>query len=332
MKTHIINHIISAMEPLLSIQQLRQLYDCMVNCLHDCEIVQAKYELSTERQDTQSMIRQFVATKRLENLADRSISQYTRAIVSFFQVIGKPYQDISPLDVKFYLAQYASTGVSSVTVNNERRFISAFFSWLAAEDYIPKNPVSAVKNVKCEEIQKVNLTDDEVEHIRDCCHTKRDLAIVDFLISTGVRVSELVSLNRNDVDLVTGQVCIYAPKTKSYRIGYLSPRAKKHLADYLASRSDNSPALFLGYGSSCPRISASRVEKILHKAAAESKIGKRVTVHTFRRYMASLMFRRGCDLVYVSKLLGHASTATTEKFYLIINQDKIKEAHRTYAA
>ena len=171
-----------------------------------------------------------------------------------------------------------------------------------------------------------------MEHIRDACRTKRDLAVVDMLISTGVRVSELVALDKSDVDLTTGQVLIYAPKTKTYRTGYLTPRAKKHLTDYLNARTDASPALFLGAGNRHPRICAARVELILQTAARIGGVDKHVTVHSFRRYMASLMFRRGCDLVYVSKLLGHASTATTEKYYLILEQSKIKDAHATYAA
>lgn len=332
MKNHMINSIINAMQHLLSSQQLQQLYDCLVEQLYGYEISKPRNELSTECLNNTSLLQIFVATKRLENLSEKTIAQYIRAVTSFFQMINKHYAEITPIDIKFYLSHYAATGVSNVTVNNEKRYLSAFFSWLASEDYIPKNPAAAVKTIKCEEIQKANLTDDEVENIRDACKSKRDLAIVDFLISTGVRVSELVRLNRTDVDFTTGQVLIYAPKTKTYRIGYLTPRAKKHLLDYLYSRTDNSPALFLGSGPRNPRICTARVQLILQTAARTGGVDKHVTVHSFRRYMASLMFRRGCDLVYVSKLLGHASTATTEKYYLILQQDRIRYAHSTYAA
>jgi site-specific recombinase XerD len=318
------------METVLDIDQLQKLYDCLVKELNDLNIICSKNEISTDKLDNNSLIKQFVATKRLENLSEKSIQQYARAITRFFQVINKPYYEVNSLNIKFYLSMYASTGVSNVTVNNEKRFISAFFSWLSSEDYISKNPALSVKNIKCKEIKKTNLTDDDVEKIRDVCENKKELAIIDTLASTGVRVSELVSLNRDSVDFESGCILVYASKTKSYRTVYLTPRAKNHLSDYLKSRSDNFPALFLGNRNS--RITPPRVEKTIQSLCKKANINKRVTVHTFRRYLASQMFRRGCDLVYVSKLLGHSSTSTTEKFYLVVNQDKIKDAHSIYVA
>jgi site-specific recombinase XerD len=330
MKNHLINVIITAMESVLSIAQLQILQDCLVSKLNGLEIVKEHAgELSTQKLDNDSLIRQFIATKRLENLSEQSIRQYVHSITKFFQSINKSYQEITPLDIKFYLSVYASSGVSHVTVNNEKRFLSAFFSWLAAEDYIPKNPVLNVKNIKCEEIQKTNLNDEDIECLRDACKTAKETAIIDTLASTGIRVSELVSLDRSNVDFQSSNILVYGAKTKSYRIVYLTPKARIHLEAYLKTRTDNSPALFIGDRGG--RISSCRVEKVIQQLADKAKIGKHITVHTFRRYLASSMFRRGCDLYYVSKLLGHSSTATTEKHYLNINQGCIKAAHEQYA-
>lgn len=230
-----------------------------------------------------------------------------------------------------YLAGLTQKGYSLNTIDNTRKYIKAFFNWLAWNDYIAKNPFDCLKCTRREEVKKVVLTEKEIEEMRDACMTKKELAIFDFLNSTGVRVSEITNLTVDDVDFVTGKIHVYAIKTKTHRTAFLDAKALKHLIDYrseLAQRGIYSDALFLGgkrnKDGTYHAIGKNGVERILHQLEDRARIRKSVTVHVIRKTFASRLSKKGIKPEVIQYLLGHANFATTAKFYISIDDADIK--------
>jgi len=207
-----------------------------------------------------------------------------------------------------------------------------FFTWAEEEDYIPKNPTRKIKNIKQVHKEKEYLTDDEVEHIRDACKTKREIAIVNFLLSVGCRVSELANINIKDVDFENDSVTIYGSKTKTYRKGYLNASAKLHLRNYLMSRNDDNEALFVTSRGNHDRLGNSSLQKEVQAVSERAGVTKHVTVHLFRKTFATRMSAAGVRIEIIKELLGHSDISVTEKNYVTINKDDIKAAHRRGAA
>ena len=325
----IISAVLADMAPHLDSAQLAMLSDSLICVLHDVVISAPARQLPADPETNDSLLRQFAASKRLEGKSPLTIAQYLRANRRFLTASGKHCTLITTLDIKYYLAIYASTCVSSTTVHNELRYLSAFFSWLADEDYIPRNPAQKIKGIRKDTLKKYLLTDEDVERMRSAADTARDRAVIDVLASTGLRVSELAALDRSAV-APDGAIEVYATKTHSYRTVYLSARARLSLAAYLAGRSDDQPALFLS--SRGHRITPRRIEDIVHRASAAAGIPHTITVHSLRRYLATSLHRRGCPITYVSRLLGHATTAMTEQYYIQLADSDLQAAHARYVA
>ena len=325
----IIFTILADMAPHLDSTQLAMLSDSLIRVLHDVVISAPARQLPADPESNDSLLRQFAASKRLEGKSHLTIAQYLRANRRFLAASGKHCTLISSLDIKYYLAVYASSGVSSTTVHNELRYLSAFFGWLTDEDYIPRNPAQKIKGIRKDTLKKYLLTDEDVERMRDAAATACDRAIIDVLASTGLRVSELAALDRSAVT-PDGSVEVYATKTHSYRTVYLSARARLSLAAYLSGRTDDQPALFLS--SRGQRITPRRIEDIVHQASAAAGIPHTITVHSLRRYLATSLHRRGCPITYVSRLLGHATTAMTEQYYIQLADSDLQAAHARYVA
>lgn len=329
MTNQIINTILSDMAPHLDSTQLAALSCCLIRVLHHVTIVPPARQLPDVPQDNAALLRQFVASKRLEGKSEKTLQQYLRANRRFLAAAGKHCTNITTLDLKYYLSLYTATGVSSTTVHNELRYLSAFYGWLADEDYIARNPAAKIKGIRKDTQKKYLLTDDDMEQLRSACRSSRDRAVIDILASTGLRVSELAGLNREAVS-ADGSVSVYATKTHSYRTVYLSARTRLSLQTYLASRTDDNPALILSrFGR---RLDPHSIEDILHRAAAAAGISSPVTVHSIRRYFATSLHRRGCPVTYISRLLGHANTAMTDQYYIQLCTDDLRAAYDKYAA
>lgn len=278
--------------------------------------------------DNLHMLDSFISAKRIEGCSERSMRYYRKTIEPFFMAVSVPITQITTAQVRGYLVQYQSEHqCSKVTIDNMRRILSSFFAWLEDEDYIVKSPVRRIHKVKTDSLIRETLSDEQLEEMRDKCDNLRDLAMVDLLASTGIRVGELVHLNRADVSIQERQ-CVVFGKGNKERIVYFNARAKIHLEAYLHERTDDNPALFVSLHAPYRRLQISGVERRL-KALGRSANIERVHPHKFRRTLATMAIDKGMPIEQVQKLLGHVRIDTT-LHYAMVSQQNVKMSHRKY--
>lgn len=276
------------------------------------------------------MLSLFTAAKRVEGCSEKSLRYYESTIRNMLESISKPECQISTEDLRNYLDTYQRRGtVSKVTLDNVRRILSSFFSWLEDEDYIVKSPVRRIHKVKTGKTVKETYSDESLELMRDHCNNDRDLAMIDLLASTGIRVGELVKLNRDDVDFESRECIVFGKGSKQRRV-YFDARTKIHLQRYLAERTDENEALFVSLLKPCERLQISGVEIRLRKIGRELCLSK-VHPHKFRRTLATMAIDKGMPIEQVQQLLGHQSIDTTLQ-YAMVNQNNVKESHRKFIA
>lgn len=316
----VIHTVIAQMQPILSCDQLKQLSEVLSHALAP---------ESETRSEGMNLLSLFLTAKEVEGCSPKTIAYYESTIRHMNRAIGKPYTTIGSDDLRRYLADYEITRkASKVTIDNIRRILSSFFSWLEDEDYIVKSPVRRIRRVKTAVIAKEVLTDEELEALRDFCTSPRDLALVDMLASTGMRVGELVRLNIEDVDLQERE-CIVTGKGNKQRPVYFDARTKRHLQLYIESRQDTNPALFVSLRGETPeRISICGVEHRVRTLGKRAGI-RRVHPHKFRRTLATHAIDKGMPIEQVQRLLGHAKIDTT-MHYAMVNQSNVKASHRRY--
>lgn len=283
------------------------------------------------------IFQKFFVAKAVEGLSQSSLKYYNVIISNFLLKVGKHIKDIETDDVRVYLAFKKLEKVSDNTLNNIRRVLSSFFSWCAEESIIHKNPMLRIKGVRQTKKIRKPFTDDEMELLRSSARTKRDKAIVEFLFSTGCRVSEMISVNRDDLDLTAGQLDVLG-KGRKYRTVYLSSRCKIALIEYLATRDDNLDALFIStwegfrnpdiQNQNSQRMSRSAVEIMVRTLGKRVKI-ENVHPHRFRRTAATTALKRGMPLEQVQKFLGHESIQTTT-IYAQSTNDEVKQSHERF--
>lgn len=283
------------------------------------------------------IFQKFFVAKAVEGLSQSSLKYYNVIISNFLLKVGKHIKDIETDDVRVYLAFKKLEKVSDNTLNNIRRVLSSFFSWCTEESIIHKNPMLRIKGVRQTKKIRKPFTDDEMELLRSSARTKRDKAIVEFLFSTGCRVSEMISVNRDDLDLTAGQLDVLG-KGRKYRTVYLSSRCKIALIEYLATREDNLDALFIstweGFrnpdikNQNSQRMSRSAVEIMVRTLGKRVKI-ENVHPHRFRRTAATTALKRGMPLEQVQKFLGHESIQTTT-IYAQSTNDEVKQSHERF--
>ena len=237
---------------------------------------------------------------------------------------------ITTEEIRTYLSDYQKINrCSNVTIDNIRRNISSFFSWLEEEDYILKSPMKRIHKIKTDKVVKETLSDETLECLRDNCDNIRDLAIIDLLASTGMRVGELVKININDIDFENRE-CVVFGKGNKERPVYFDARTKIHLKNYINSRSDDNPALFVSLDKPYNRLQISGVEIRLRNLGKRLGINK-VHPHKFRRTVATKAIDKGMPIEQVQNLLGHSQIDTT-MHYAMVNQNNVKESHRKYVA
>lgn len=313
----IINTVLMEMQSLLKPDQLRRLKAALKHALEP--------QLSKNNQDLLAL---FITAKKIEGCSQKTLRYYDDTLTRALTVLNKPIPQIESDDLRQYLNDYESTRCTSkTTIDNIRRIMSSFFSWLEDEDCIVKSPVRRIHRVKTAEVAKVTLNDEELETLRDACKNERDLAVVDLLASTGMRIGELVRLDIDDVNIQERE-CIVTGKGNKQRPVYFDARAKLHIVKYLESRTDNNPALFVSLGSKASRITIGGMELRLRN------IGKRAGVshvhpHKFRRTLATHAIDKGMPIEQVQKLLGHAKIDTT-MHYAMVSQNNVKASHRRY--
>ncbi|MGF0016158.1 site-specific tyrosine recombinase/integron integrase [uncultured Mitsuokella sp.] len=315
--------IINEMAEVLNAAQLKRLQEVLVKHLYQEEAL----PIDTDNLEYLTM---FLNAKKLEGCSERTIQYYKVTIRHFLKLITEPIRKITTEQIRQYLVDYqAINNCSKVTVDNVRRNVSSFFSWLEEEDYILKSPMRRIHKIKTTKTVKNTITDEEIERLRDQCDCKRDLAIIDLLYSTGMRVGELVRLNIEDIDF-NERECIVLGKGDKERRVYFDAKTKIHLQDYLANRSDTNPALFVSLDAPYNRLQISGVEVRLRMLGRSLGI-ERIHPHKFRRTMATRAIDKGMPVEQVQKILGHSQIDTTMQ-YAIVNQNNVKESHRKYIA
>ena len=325
MKDQLITEVQQQMLPFLNNEQLHKLRTAIENCLHGLEIVQADPPQEKEQPD---MVAAFIAAKRIEGCSEKTLSYYGKTIEAMVTGIDKPVQRITTDDIRGYLTTYQSQRKSSkVTIDNIRRILATFYSWLEDEDYIVKSPVRRIHKVKTAKVIKDTYTDEALELMRDNCDSLRDLAIVDLLASSGMRVGELVLLNRDDINF-NDRECVVFGKGNKERLVYFDARTKIHLQNYLVSRMDSNPALFVALRAPYERLQIGGVEMRLRQLGRRLSIPK-VHPHKFRRTLATSAIDKGMPIEQVQQLLGHQKIDTT-MHYAMVKQQNVKLAHRKY--
>lgn len=324
MKEKVIIEIEQRMLSLLNNSQMEALRVTLEKCLYDYDIMERK----VSQEDDKDYLELFIAAKRIEGRSDKSLIYYRNTIKKLLTATNRNVKHITTDDLREYLSNYQKNNSSSkVTIDNIRRILSSFFGWLEDEDYIIKSPVRRIHKVKTGKTVKETYSDEELEQMRDGCEELRDLAMIDLLSSTGMRVGEMVLLNRDDIDFIERE-CIVFGKGDKERVVYFDARTKMHLQNYLSSRNDNNDALFVSLSSPHNRLGISGVETRLRKIGRHLGIEK-VHPHKFRRTLATTAIDRGMPIEQLQMLLGHQRIDTTLQ-YAMVKQSNVKIAHRKF--
>ncbi len=327
MKDEKLNEVLQNMLPYLDNAQMDQLKKVLQAAFWNCSITE-KSGNGVLEETNEKVIALFLASKRVEGCSEKTLSYYKSTIEIATTMMGKDIRHITTEDLRQFLTEYQRKKQSSrVTIDNIRRILSSFFSWLEDEDYILKSPVRRIHRVKTGTVIKDTYTDEALETMRDNCTELRDLAMIDLLASTGMRVGEMVLLNREDINF-TERECVVFGKGDKERLVYFDARTKIHLQNYIASRTDQESALFVSLKAPYKRLKIGGVETRLREMGQRLNIPK-VHPHKFRRTLATMAIDRGMPIEQLQHLLGHQRIDTTMQ-YAMVKQSNVKLAHKKY--
>ena len=313
MKQNLIMDIVQGMLPYLNNAQTQRLQEVLQHTLFDYEVAKTESDKGLLEQN---LVELFLSAKRIEGCSEKTLKYYKATIQAMIDSIGKGIKYIVTDDIRCYLTEYqANKNSSKVTIDNIRRILSSFFSWLEDEDYILKSPV------------RRTYSDEALELMRDNCTELRDLAMIDMLASTGMRVGEMVLLNREDIDF-NERECVVFGKGDKERVVYFDARTKIHLQNYLQSRMDSNPALFVSLKAPYERLKIGGIEVRLRNFGKQLGLSK-VHPHKFRRTLATMAIDKGMPIEQLQQLLGHRKIDTTLQ-YAMVKQSNVKLAHRKY--
>ena len=332
MKTEVISNITKDMEDSLTDYQLNKLKESLIINFDGVEFIIKTDELKHQEEldENKNMIDSFISSKQVEGCSERTIKYYKEIIEKFVNSFDKSIKQISTNEIRNYLSNYKdNSSCGSTTIDNIRRVLSSFFSWLEDEDYIIKSPVRRIYKIKTAVVVKEVLTDENLERLRDECENIRDLSLIELLISTGMIVGELVNLNINSLNF-EDRSCIVLGKGNKEREVYFDAKTKLHLKEYISKRNDSNDALFVSMREPHQRLSISCIELIIRTLGINSNINK-VHPHKFRRTLATMAIDKGMPVEQVQKLLGHVKIETTMN-YALVNQSNVKISHRRYIA
>lgn len=313
--------VLNEMSEYLSVAQMKKLQEVIIKTFSENEA--SKVDISNSE-----FLEIFLDAKKVEGCSDRTTSYYKSTIEHLLATISTPVRKMTTEEIRSYLADYQKiNNCSNVTVDNIRRNLSSFFSWLEEEDYILKSPMKRIHKIKTKTVVKNVISDEGIEKLRDNCSCIRDLAIIDLLYSTGIRVGELVNLNIDDIDF-DGRECIVYGKGDKERRVYFDAKAKVHLRNYIESRRDDNNALFVTLDAPHDRLKISGVEIRLRQLGRRLELD-RIHPHKFRRSMATRAIDKGMPIEQVQKILGHSQIDTTMQ-YAMVNQNNVKISHQKY--
>ena len=313
--------VLNEMSAYLTIEQMRKLQEVIMKTF-------AENTLEKQNISNEDFMQMFFAAKQIEGCSSRTIKFYKTTLETMFSQIETEVRKITTEEMREYLSEYQKrNNCSNVTIDNVRRNISSFFSWLEEEDYILKSPMKRIHKIKTKKVVKNTISDEAIEKLRDGCKTTRDKAIIDLLYSTGMRVGELVNLNIDDIDLEGRECVVYGKGDKERRV-YFDAKSKVHLKEYIDSRADDNPVLFVTLNATFKRLKISGVEIRLRELGRELKV-ERIHPHKFRRTMATRAIDKGMPIEQVQKILGHSQIDTTMQ-YAMVNQNNVKASHQKY--
>ncbi|MBQ6442101.1 MAG: tyrosine-type recombinase/integrase [Lachnospiraceae bacterium] len=313
--------ILNEMSEYLSVSQMKKLQEVMIKAF-------SREEAEKKTIDNEEYLKRFLDAKRIEGCSERTIQYYRVTIEKMLKNITEPVRKITTESMRSYLSDYQKMNdCSKVTVDNIRRNISSFFSWLEEENHILKSPMRRIHKIKTNQQVKEIITDEDIEKLRDKCICRRDLAMIDLLYSTGIRVGELVNLNIDDIDFEARECVVFGKGGKERKV-YFDAKAKLHLLKYINGRTDENPALFVTLDAPHDRLKISGVE-IRVRQLGRSINMTRIHPHKFRRTMATRAIDKGMPIEQVQKILGHSQIDTTMQ-YAIVNQNNVKNSHQKY--
>lgn len=327
-KEFLIGDVLRRMAGTLKRDQAEELKDTLNICLSLYTLERKKEEVLEVSDEWKNELRMFLTTKALEGKSKETLHQYSYELYRLLSYINLPAAQITSSDIFDYLQVYKRVrGVSNQTLENKRLVYSSFFSFLHSRNLIPGNPMSGIGKIKTEKRIKKPYSDEELELILKSCRNIRDRAMLEFLYSTGIRVSELSRLNIQDVEFSTKELTVYGKGDKERRV-YMNARSALYLRNYLQSREDRNPALFVSLRKPYSRLTKSGIENIVRETGIRANVG-RAYPHRFRRTTATNLLSRGMPVQEVSTILGHASLKTT-MLYCDIDQESVKQNHRKY--
>lgn len=329
MNNFVISEITRQMMPFLDNAQLEQLQMVLHHILWGVQIIPGEESLQQENiESNEELLELFLSAKRVEGCSEKTLRYYETSIHRLFDTVEEHVTHMQTEDLRKYLSDYQQKSqCSKANIDNIRRILSSFFTWLEDENYILKSPVRRIHKIRSNKTVKETYSDEALETMRDQCGCLRDLAIIDLLASTGMRVGELVRLNRDDIDFENRE-CVVFGKGSKERPVYFDARTKIHLKNYLDSRADDNPALFVSLLGPYKRLEISGVEIRLRKLGRKLGI-TRVHPHKFRRTLATRAIDKGMPIEQVQRLLGHAKIDTTMQ-YAMVNQNNVKISHQKY--
>lgn len=324
----IIRSIMSALQGRVSEEAINTVQDVLTLELNQYEVQERCTDVAVQDSSAEGLLRRYIATKRVEGIADSTLQRYAGENLKLIRFLRKPLFEVTTYDLRFYLSYRRQQGkVSNRTLDGMRRCYSSFFSWLSAEGLIGRNPCAALAQIKYRKTVKKPYSATDMEKLRKACNSIRDLALLDFLYCTGCRVSEVSHLDISDVDFDRMEAVVLGKGNKE-RTVYLSEVAAMHLQEYLDSRTDRSEALFTGKGSK--RMGKNGIEALLRKLGKMAGV-ENVHPHRYRRTLATNLLDRGMNIQDVAAILGHADLKTTQ-VYCYISHANVQAAYRKYAA
>lgn len=318
-----IYNIINDMSEVLNVAQMKKLQEVLIERL-------VTQQAKPEESDNDEYLDMFLTAKRIEGCSERTLEYYRSTIKMMLDKIKTPVRQMTTEMLRDYLSQYQEiNNCGRVTIDNIRRNLSSFFSWLEEEDHILKSPIRRIHKIKTKKVVKEIISDENMEILRDGCNEMRDLAMIDLLASTGIRVGELVNLDIADLDFEERECIVYGKGDKERKV-YFDARTKLHIQKYMESRNDDNPALFVSLNAPYQRLQISGVEIRLRELGRQFEICN-IHPHKFRRTMATRAIDKGMPIEQVQKLLGHQQIDTTMQ-YAMVNQSNVKSSHRKYIA
>lgn len=327
-RNDIVDTIMLKMQNVIDELAMERLQAVLLDKLDKYEISERSTEIVVRDGTAEGLLRKYLATKRIEGKSERTIKRYADLLNTFISQLDRRLHELTAFDIRLYLSMYKEKRkVKNRTLDNMRKVLSSFFSWLHDEEFIPRNPCRAVKSIKYDKVLRLPFSGEELERLKSACTNARDIALIHFLHATGCRVSEVVSVDVSDVDFQNRELVVYGKGGKE-RTVYLTQVASMYLEEYLKKRKDGSKALFTGKGSN--RIQKNGIE------AAVKRIGERAGVdnvhpHRFRRTLATELISRGAAIQDVQMILGHEDIRTTQ-VYVYVDKRNVKNTYDKYAA